>query len=228
MKTAILLSAIVFGGCLSAGTLSTLGITNQTVTPDRVGVLHVATGAEVVAVSPGSPAARAGIMRHDVIISFESEPVNNSEQLAKYTSGVMGGSLVKLGIIRDGYAITLPVRVALPAKPRPAIDPKPMSVTPSPNSVKAGVGPVPANQPTAGENCAKSAGTATLIAGGLVGLGCLADFFLTVGTLCAATAGAVISKLVVAAGVGCVVGAASGNATSGGVSGGTMSATVGQ
>ncbi len=57
----------------------------------------------------GSPAAAAGVRANDVIQSIDGETVRNREKLRAALAKRQPGDKVKLGILRDGVALTIPV-----------------------------------------------------------------------------------------------------------------------
>jgi serine protease Do len=69
-------------------------------------------GAEVVAIERRSPAAAAGLVPGDVIVSFGGEPVVDPAALVLQLTRAEIGSEVDLGIVRDGRETTLVVRIA--------------------------------------------------------------------------------------------------------------------
>lgn len=79
--------------------------------------LPTAEGALVNAVVPGSPAARAGIKRGDVIRKFDDKDVITPNDLVAMTSHVEAGKKVKLQIYRKG--VPMDVHVELGERPDP-------------------------------------------------------------------------------------------------------------
>jgi serine protease Do len=61
---------------------------------------RVPIGALVEAVEPGSPAARAGLVKGDLIVAFEGERVEYSEQLARWVAATRPGTAVELVWVR--------------------------------------------------------------------------------------------------------------------------------
>jgi serine protease Do len=62
-----------------------LGVTVQTITPEIVQALGLnnETGVVVTGVEPGSPAARAGILRGDVIAEINRKPIRDAEEFSQ-------------------------------------------------------------------------------------------------------------------------------------------------
>jgi S1-C subfamily serine protease len=69
--------------------------------------LKKAEGALVSGPQSDSPAAKAGIMSRDVIITLDGSPVKDSRMLAHTIGSMAAGSSVKLGILRNGSEKTL-------------------------------------------------------------------------------------------------------------------------
>lgn len=61
---------------------------------------RVPIGARVEAVEPGSPAARAGLEKGDLIVAYEGERVEYSEQLARWVAATPPGAAVELVWVR--------------------------------------------------------------------------------------------------------------------------------
>ena len=70
-------------------------------------------GVRVDSVSPGGPAAEAGVKAGDVIVAIGPKPVATGRELVRAMEGIEPGDEVELGIRRDGKALKLAV------EPRP-------------------------------------------------------------------------------------------------------------
>jgi serine protease Do len=68
-------------------------------------------GALVRRVNRGGPAAKAGLEPGDVIISFNGQPVKDSDQLPRLVTSTRPGATVPLRIVRDGQERTLSLTV---------------------------------------------------------------------------------------------------------------------
>lgn len=77
----------------------------------RLGLAAV-RGVKIDSVFGGSPAERAGIRRGDVIVKFNGEEVDNSDQFSVLVSTVKNGSTVPVRVLRDGDEIGLQATVA--------------------------------------------------------------------------------------------------------------------
>jgi S1-C subfamily serine protease len=79
--------------------------------------LGVDEGVLVVSVSPGSPAARAGVRRNEVIVSLESEPIKTVEDLYAALRQYKPGDTVSVTVVRAGERRDVSVTLgALPAR----------------------------------------------------------------------------------------------------------------
>jgi len=90
---------------------SYLGVTTQDITPELKMILKLSTdkGALVSDVLPGSPSAKAGVRRGDVILLLDGKEIRNSRELPYIVAAVPIGKKTELELIRDGRTIKLPV-----------------------------------------------------------------------------------------------------------------------
>jgi serine protease Do len=81
-----------------------LGVAVQDVTPQMAGALGLKTqnGALVGDVTEGSPAARAGLQRGDVVVEVDGKPVSDSRSLRMTIAEASPGTRVVLGVLHDG------------------------------------------------------------------------------------------------------------------------------
>jgi len=86
-----------------------LGVTTQTVTPAvaRERGLGVTEGAYVASVTPGSPAADAGLRDGDVILEIGGDPITESADVQTAVRSQRPGDVVTVVVHRDGERITL-------------------------------------------------------------------------------------------------------------------------
>jgi serine protease Do len=93
---------------------SQLGVTVQQLTSDLAETMGVkATGGAVIgSVSPGSAAERAGLKRGDVILSFNGQPVRDTNTLRNRVAETKPGSSANVVINRDGREQTVNVTLA--------------------------------------------------------------------------------------------------------------------
>jgi serine protease Do len=97
-----------------------IGVALKDVDPDlqRSLGLKSAHGALVQDVTAGSPGARAGVRTYDLIVAVDGKSVISNDTLIREIAARQPGSVAVLEILRDGRAITLPVKLA----ERPARD----------------------------------------------------------------------------------------------------------
>jgi serine protease Do len=95
-----------------------LGVSIQDITPELAAALKLTgtSGVLVSGVAPDTPAAKAGIMRGDVILKINGQSMNSSSQLRNVVAASGNGAKVKLEISREGKKISLTVELGeLPA-----------------------------------------------------------------------------------------------------------------
>ncbi len=88
-----------------------LGVVIQPMTPAMAKAFGMAEpkGALVGDVMPDSPASQAGLVKGDVIVSMNGQPVSDSRSLQLTIAQMAPGTSVRLGLIRDGKDRTLDV-----------------------------------------------------------------------------------------------------------------------
>ena len=91
-----------------------IGVTPRNVDPDlqRSLALRTPSGALVQDVVVGSPAARAGLRTYDVIVAVDGQAITASDDLIQMIASRKPGTTATLHIVRDGRAMTLPVKLA--------------------------------------------------------------------------------------------------------------------
>lgn len=70
-------------------------------------------GVRVAGVSPGGPAAEAGVREGDVIVSIRDKPVTTGREIVRVMEDIEPGDKVELGVSRGGK----PVKLAVEARP---------------------------------------------------------------------------------------------------------------
>jgi serine protease Do len=75
-------------------------------------------GALVQDVTAATPGERAGLRPYDVIAGVDAQPVRTDEDLIRYVSSRMPGTIVELDVYRDGVARTVPIKLT----ERPGLD----------------------------------------------------------------------------------------------------------
>jgi serine protease Do len=69
------------------------------------------SGVFVQQVTPGGPAAKAGMQASDIIVAENGTPVKSGDQLVQIISATRPGETVKLSVLRNGKTLELPVHV---------------------------------------------------------------------------------------------------------------------
>src|SRR5512146_1411702 len=90
-----------------------LGVEVQAMTPDLAKSfgLQTPSGALVAGVQNDAPAAKAGVKRGDVIVSFDGNVVHDEHELPEIVAETSIGKTVPLEVVRDGKHLTLQVKV---------------------------------------------------------------------------------------------------------------------
>ena len=91
-----------------------LGVETQPVTAQiapGLGLGHDAKGALVAAVSPDSPAAKAGLQPGDVLTAVDNHSVANPRELAQLVANDKPGDDAQIALIRDGSTKTVSVKL---------------------------------------------------------------------------------------------------------------------
>jgi serine protease Do len=90
-----------------------LGVTIQDVTADIAAALgrKEAKGALVGEVMPESPAAKAGVLPEDLVLSVNGDPIDDARDLTRTVSALPPSSSASLKIIRAGAEKTLTVKL---------------------------------------------------------------------------------------------------------------------
>ncbi|HYY70102.1 MAG TPA: PDZ domain-containing protein [Terriglobales bacterium] len=93
---------------------SYLGVDLQEVTSDRLAALKLKEerGAEITMVDHDSPAGRAGLKEHDVILEFNGTKVQGTEELRRLIHETPPGRNVQLLISRDGQPMNISLQLA--------------------------------------------------------------------------------------------------------------------
>jgi serine protease Do len=96
------------------GGSSYLGVDIADITPERLGALKLKEekGVEVNFVDPDSPAGKAGMKEHDVILSINGTPIDSAAQLRRVIHETPAGRVITLGLSRDGQPLSVKVQLA--------------------------------------------------------------------------------------------------------------------
>jgi serine protease Do len=102
-----------------------LGVSIQTLTPElaRSFKAEGRTGVLVSDVIDGSPAAKGGLRRGDVILSYDGRTISRIDALPRVVAETPVGRAVTLTVVRDGTVRQVSVTVAKLEEPRPAAAP---------------------------------------------------------------------------------------------------------
>jgi serine protease Do len=93
---------------------SYMGVDLQEVTSDRLAALKLKEerGAEITMVDHDSPAGKAGLREHDVILEFNGTKVQGTEELRRLIHETPSGRNVQLLISRDGQPMNISLQLA--------------------------------------------------------------------------------------------------------------------
>ncbi|HJQ71075.1 MAG TPA: Do family serine endopeptidase [Blastocatellia bacterium] len=86
-----------------------IGISVQTITPEQASTLKIKSGAVVMTVQPGSPAAESGITQGDVIHKINRFDVTSAQTLIRALEQLKGETQIVLQIERSGQLSFVPV-----------------------------------------------------------------------------------------------------------------------
>lgn len=88
-----------------------LGVSLATIAQAKAAGMAVSAPAGVVVrgVTPGMPAARAGILKSDVIVSWAGQPTDNEAQFEAALAATSAGATIRLGIVRGTEQLEIPV-----------------------------------------------------------------------------------------------------------------------
>ncbi|NCU25519.1 PDZ domain-containing protein, partial [Candidatus Nomurabacteria bacterium] len=86
-----------------------IGISTKDITEELADYYELPVGVYIVQVTPGSPAAKAGLMEGDVIIGIDGEDIKTSDEILDVRDSHIAGDSIKILFMRDGQerAVTL-------------------------------------------------------------------------------------------------------------------------
>jgi len=98
----------------TTGQSSYLGIGVADITPERARALNLKEerGAEVTSVREDSPAAKAGLKEGDVVLEYNGQPIQGTEQLTRLVRETPVGRQAKILVSRAGSTQTLTATIA--------------------------------------------------------------------------------------------------------------------
>ncbi len=79
--------------------------------PELFKAYGASEGAFVMAIEPGSPAAKAGLKEADIIVSMNGKPIRKGDDLVNSVAEAQVDSTATLGVIREGKHIDLQVHI---------------------------------------------------------------------------------------------------------------------
>jgi serine protease Do len=90
-----------------------LGVKIQSLTDDIADSLELkeSKGALIAGLTEGGPAAKAGILREDVVVKFDGKDVNTSRALPRFVAQTPVDKTVDIEVLRKGQRKTLQVKV---------------------------------------------------------------------------------------------------------------------
>ncbi len=90
-----------------------LGVSIQDITPELAKSFNLPKekGALITEVFPDSPAAKAGVMRGDIVLSFNNTPIDDPYSLSLAVGSTQPGTEAEMKILRRGEEKTLKVKV---------------------------------------------------------------------------------------------------------------------
>ncbi|HEY8949075.1 MAG TPA: DegQ family serine endoprotease [Rhizomicrobium sp.] len=90
-----------------------LGVEIQSVTPEMAASLGNKTmkGAIIASVSPGGPAAQAGMAAGDIVLAVNGKPVEDSRDLTRRVASLPAGGSAAFTVLRDGTTKTLTAKI---------------------------------------------------------------------------------------------------------------------
>jgi S1-C subfamily serine protease len=93
-----------------------LGVRPDEITPQLVHDLHLSasTGALLIGVDPGSPAAAAGLRPGDIIVSFAGQAITSVDDFYVVLRNFAPGDRVTIGFVRNGTERTTQAVLTLP------------------------------------------------------------------------------------------------------------------
>ncbi len=100
---------VAFGEAPAMVRVPFLGVASEPVSPQVAAQLGLEEGTGVVAVAviDDSPAAKAGLRRHDILLKVDGEAVGHPDELRRRIRESKAGQKVTLEVLREGKTITL-------------------------------------------------------------------------------------------------------------------------
>jgi serine protease Do len=113
-----------------------IGVRIQQVTEDIADALGLPTdaGALVADVTPGGPAAKAGMQNGDLITAFDGRPIADSRAVPRIVAGTPIGKTVAVNVLRKGKKMSLHLTIERLDEGPPSQPLKPGKAVPGPKS----------------------------------------------------------------------------------------------
>jgi serine protease Do len=88
-----------------------LGVHIQDVNPDLAQGFNASatSGALIGDVTPGAPAANAGLKRGDIVTELNGQPINSADQLKNHIGVMDPGAKANMKVLRDGHTVDIAV-----------------------------------------------------------------------------------------------------------------------
>lgn len=90
-----------------------IGVQVQEITPDLIKAFDLPEkGALIAGIARNSPAAKAGLMPGDVLISIDGSPISTAHKVLEKVASLPPGHLVRVGLIRNGKQLEAVIQIA--------------------------------------------------------------------------------------------------------------------
>lgn len=76
-------------------------------------ILPRGRGIVITHIVPDSPASRADLRKHDLVLSYQEKPIEDCEQFAKLIRADKPNQIIKLGLLRGGKETSIEVTLGL-------------------------------------------------------------------------------------------------------------------
>lgn len=112
----LLLPELEKGGTASPSTGGYMGVEISTLTPDLRTQYNLTptSGAVILVVQSGSPAAKAGLAQGDVIVAIDGKAISSADQVTQITKSHKPGQVIQVTVMRGSRRLTVPVTLGSP------------------------------------------------------------------------------------------------------------------
>ena len=120
-----------------------IGVSIQGVSEDVAEAMHLpgTQGALVANVTPSGPAAKAGLVKGDLVTGFDAKPIVDSKNLSRIVAATPIGKTVNVDVLRSGRKVSFHLAVAKLEEGPPDKPGKSQSAPVPPGQTKPGVAP---------------------------------------------------------------------------------------